>query len=160
MENQPEIMDQPSYFIRPMTMDDYYVVRKLYCLVSGGKLELTLEMLEEFLRLPSYKPVCLVYTGEGEDKDAVVAFAELHLMPHLTRGWDARIERVVVSEKHRGKGYATALCNHLITLARHFNCDRVQLTVEAADAKHIYQDKLGFKPVHTETLKLDLTSQS
>ncbi|CEL99281.1 unnamed protein product [Vitrella brassicaformis CCMP3155] len=86
----------------------------------------------------------------------LVGYGELYLMPHMGRGFDGRLERVVVSEGFRGRGLATALCEHIIEQARGpLACGRVDLTVENPAAKHIYT-KLGFEDVQTKMMRLML----
>lgn len=40
------------------------------------------------------------------------------------------------------------------------NCNRIDLTVEKPDARHVYEKKLKFTPVATTVLRLSLPTQS
>ncbi|OEH75689.1 diamine acetyltransferase [Cyclospora cayetanensis] len=150
-----------QYVLRRMTAADYPAVRMLLPLVSRCQLELGEEDLEQLLKQPTYIPFCCYTVAaptaacEGQGKEGeLCGFCELYILPHLGRAADGRLERVVVSPEFRGKGIATAMCQAVLRLAKEqLQLGRVDLTVEKADAKHIYT-KLGFEPVSTETLRL------
>eukprot|EP00922_Rhytidocystis_sp_ex-Travisia-forbesii_P039237 GHVS01058390.1.p1 GENE.GHVS01058390.1~~GHVS01058390.1.p1 ORF type:complete len:374 (+),score=27.41 GHVS01058390.1:720-1841(+) len=138
--------------VSPMLKQDYDAVRRMLPTVSRCHLELSVETLESVLEDPLYFPFCAF----RQDTRELVGFAELYRLPHLGRNFDGRLERVLTVESFRGNGLASGLCEHLVKLAReNLNCGRVDLTVENNDARHIYEDKLGFKPVTTTTMRLE-----
>lgn len=142
-----------QYTIREMTVDDYPPVRKLVPGVSTCDLHHSPEYFATLLQLPTYYPFVLSRNDTGE----VIGFAELILLPHIGRTCDSRLERVIVQPQYRGQGLATALCVRILEVAEALlGCNRCDLTVEKPDARHIYQNKLGFTPVTTEVMRLRL----
>lgn len=145
--------------MRRMTAADYPAVREMLPLVSRCQLNFGEEDLNELLRQPSYIPLCCFCAikgtqGEAEKEEELCGYCELYVLPHLGRAADGRLERVVVSPHFRGKGIATEMCRLVLQLAKEqLQLGRLDLTVEKADARHIYT-KLGFTPVETETLRL------
>eukprot|EP00918_Siedleckia_nematoides_P049656 GHVU01108836.1.p1 GENE.GHVU01108836.1~~GHVU01108836.1.p1 ORF type:complete len:218 (+),score=21.87 GHVU01108836.1:317-970(+) len=117
--------------------------------VSSCEIELAEDAVAQITALNTYFPF-VVIDSSGE----IIGFAELYCLPHLGRRCDARLERVVVDETHRGKGIASALCVHILQLAEGvLHCGRVDLTVEKDNARHIYEDKLGFEQIQTTVMR-------
>lgn len=136
-----------------MTVSDYDIVRKLLPKVSTCVSTHSEDDITYFLSLPTYHP----FVAFREDTGELVGFAEIYRLPHLGRSFDARLERVITTESFRGQGLATRMCECLIDLAKtKLNCNRIDLTVEKADARHIYETKLQFKHVNTTLLRLTL----
>lgn len=84
-----------------------------------------------------------------KDGGNIVATASLCVFhtPEFTLG---AVEAVVVSERHRGKGYGKALMEHIINESRRFGCDKLHLTSNPRReaANRLYQD-LGFRKYET-----------
>lgn len=86
--------------------------------------------------------------------EKIIGYAELHRLPHMGRGMDGRLEKVLVLEEWRGKKIAQVACQCLLDIARdELHCGRCDLTVEKPDAMAVYT-KLGFEPVETQVLRL------
>eukprot|EP01068_Selenidium_serpulae_P010334 Selendium_serpulae@DN5436_c0_g1_i2.p1 len=150
---QPKVVHLPcgeDVVLTPMTVESYKKVRELLPGVSRCFVQHSPEVVEAMVNNPSYYPICAFRNDE------LVGFAELHLMPHIGRCPDSRLERVVVSENFRGKGLATVLCQEIIAFAKTIDCGRVELTVEKDAARHIYEDKLKFSKVDTTVMRLML----
>eukprot|EP00382_Lankesteria_abbotti_P005524 CAMPEP_0113845282 /NCGR_PEP_ID=MMETSP0372-20130328/669_1 /TAXON_ID=340204 /ORGANISM="Lankesteria abbotti" /LENGTH=195 /DNA_ID=CAMNT_0000814305 /DNA_START=23 /DNA_END=610 /DNA_ORIENTATION=- /assembly_acc=CAM_ASM_000359 len=141
--------------IGPMTCADYADVRELIPGVSQCTTTFAEDDVNALLAIPTYHPVCVrLVPSNGNSKDStLVGFAELYRLPHLGRGFDARLERVLIIEDYRGMGLATKLCNYMIEQAKVLGCGRVDLTVEAENAKHVYGNKLHFKEVDTTVMR-------
>jgi ribosomal protein S18 acetylase RimI-like enzyme len=72
----------------------------------------------------------------------VVAYADLYIEPP-----NAQIEDVGTLEKHRGRGYASAVVLHAAEEARRAGADFVFLVADAHDwPQHLYR-RLGFEPI-------------
>lgn len=84
-----------------------------------------------------------------KDDGKIVATASLCVFhtPEFTLG---SVEAVVVSERHRGKGYGKALVEHIINESRRFGCDKLHLTsnLRREAANRLYQE-LGFRKYET-----------
>lgn len=87
-------------------------------------------------------------------------------MPHFGRGFDGRLEKVLVVEKFRGKKIAQKMCGVLLVVVSGFcnqrfwqardilKCGRLDLTVEKPDARKVYSN-LGFSKLEgTEVMRL------
>lgn len=134
-----------------MTVADYDAARSLVPEVSRCNRWLTKDEFAPLLNIPTFHPYCCYRLDTNE----LVGYAELHRMPHLGRKFDARVERVVISPNFRDKGLASAMCTELIRRAKdELDCGRVELTVEKPAARHIYEEKLHFKPVDTTVMRL------
>ncbi|PFH36490.1 acetyltransferase, GNAT family protein [Besnoitia besnoiti] len=155
--------------LRRMRVSDYSAVRTLLPSVSRCPETLSETQLAEILRLPVFYAWCCYSVrgeqgdGEGGGQERAIAegellgYCEVILQPHLGRKPDGRLERVVVSQTFRGRGLATKMCQEVIQQIRDAGvCGRLDLTVEKPDARHIYEDKLGFRAVDTSVLRLEL----
>jgi len=124
----------------PMTVADYTAVRQLLPSVSRGQMIHTPEEVARLLSVPTYHPFCAYRLDTG----ALVGFAELHRLPHLSRKFDGRLERLVVSPNFRNQGLATKFVSHVLNQSKAvLNCGRVDLTAENPAAVSIYR-ALGF----------------
>eukprot|EP01053_Blabericola_migrator_P005143 Blabericola_migrator_1__5142@NODE_2656_length_2489_cov_252_649050_g1609_i2_p2_GENE_NODE_2656_length_2489_cov_252_649050_g1609_i2NODE_2656_length_2489_cov_252_649050_g1609_i2_p2_ORF_typecomplete_len175_score27_00Acetyltransf_10/PF13673_7/5e10Acetyltransf_1/PF00583_25/2e09Acetyltransf_7/PF13508_7/2e06Acetyltransf_4/PF13420_7/8_3e06GNAT_acetyltran/PF12746_7/0_0011FR47/PF08445_10/0_0022Acetyltransf_3/PF13302_7/0_0017Acetyltransf_9/PF13527_7/0_018_NODE_2656_length_2489_cov_252_649050_g1609_i219472471 len=133
-----------TYVCRPMVLEDYETVRAIIPLVSRCHKTLPLSMVKEVLSYPTFFPYVLC---DGEE---IVGYAEIHRLPHFGRGFDGRLEKVIIVEKHRGKKLAQKFCAFLCEVAKtSLECGRMDLTVEKPDAKAVYTH-LGFSKVDTE----------
>eukprot|EP00918_Siedleckia_nematoides_P049657 GHVU01108837.1.p1 GENE.GHVU01108837.1~~GHVU01108837.1.p1 ORF type:complete len:186 (+),score=34.68 GHVU01108837.1:40-558(+) len=142
-------LQNEEFVVRLMKKSDYAAARKLIPKVSSCEIELAEDAVAQITALNTYFPF-VVIDSSGE----IIGFAELYCLPHLGRRCDARLERVVVDETHRGKGIASALCVHILQLAEGvLHCGRVDLTVEKDNARHIYEDKLGFEQIQTTVMR-------
>jgi GNAT superfamily N-acetyltransferase len=96
--------------------------------------------LEEKLRLLSAHPdeILLVYELDTE----VVAFLSLHFIPQLAVDGDfARISYFAVKDGARSHGIGHQLEEHITTLARLRNCDRIEVHCHSrrTDAHRFYE---------------------
>eukprot|EP00920_Eleutheroschizon_duboscqi_P027104 GHVT01066354.1.p1 GENE.GHVT01066354.1~~GHVT01066354.1.p1 ORF type:complete len:304 (-),score=83.14 GHVT01066354.1:851-1762(-) len=138
---------------RPMVAADYSAVRSLLPHVSRCDRWHEELFLKEMLELPTYHAFC---AETADAKRQLVAFAELHRMPHLGRRFDARLERVIVAPAFRSMGLATQLCRHILLVAKEkLQCGRVDLTVENPRARYIYENKLGFAEQQTSVMRIE-----
>jgi GNAT superfamily N-acetyltransferase len=87
----------------------------------------------------------------GERDGAVVALAQLTLIPGLSRGGMRRalVEAVRVRADLRGLGVGAALMAHLEQCARAAGCGLIQLTTDRQrlDA-HRFYERLGYQATH------------
>ncbi|KAL8424907.1 hypothetical protein Efla_002857 [Eimeria flavescens] len=143
--------DGKKYILRQMKAADYPSVCTLLPLVSRGEQQLSPEALAAVLQQPCYFPFCCFAAAadpqqQPEEEGELCGFCEVYVQPHLRRAADGRLERVVVTPAFRGRGVATAMCAALLQLVKQqLQLGRLDLTVEKADARHIYT-KLGFQP--------------
>lgn len=128
------------YEIRRMWPSDYPVVRALIRQLSKGEAESTPTEVERWLASDQFHPRVLLLNG------LLVAYAELHVLPHWGRGSEGRIERVVTDANYQRRGFGDALQTHLIELARQLGCARIELRVENPRALEMYK-KHGFEVV-------------
>lgn len=125
--------------IRPMKADEYEYVRyTLIPQVSGGDVVWSVDDLSEALADDHFLPYVLEIDGEP------VAYAELHITRHPSRGCTGRIERVVVDKTHRRNGYASALLEKLEAVARSRECAYIVLKTESEKAAKVYE-ALGYE---------------
>lgn len=167
---------------RRMRVSDYPSVRKLMPSVSRCFLVFDEEQVAEILSLPTFFAWCCFRkqktvadrektreeTGGGKEggqedearqaEGDLLGYCEMILQPHWGRKPDGRLERVVVSEHFRGRGLATQMCREVIQVMKESGIvGRIDLTVEKPDARHVYEDKLGFKEVDTKVLRLEVS---
>lgn len=123
-----------------MRTEDYIpdVRYRLIPQVSGGDVVWSDEELLEVLHDERFFP----YVVECDEE--LVAYAELHVTLHPSRGRTGRIERVVVDESHRGNGYATVLLQELEGIATDNGCAYLVLKTESEIAAKLYE-KLGYE---------------
>ncbi|CBZ52042.1 putative acetyltransferase domain-containing protein [Neospora caninum Liverpool] len=150
--------------LRRMELSDYPAVRVLLPSVSRCPTTLSDAQVASILSLPVFYAWCCfsVKNAESEGGDEreregdLLGYCEVLLQPHLGRKPDGRLERVVVSERFRGRGLATKMCEAVVQEVRERDlCGRLDLTVEKLEARHIYENKLGFKAVDTSVLRLE-----
>ncbi|KEP65056.1 UNVERIFIED_CONTAM: acetyltransferase, GNAT family protein [Hammondia hammondi] len=175
-DSRPQFSSVPSDFVkiltcktgekvilRRMNVTDYAAVRALLPSVSRCPDTLTEAKVASILSLPVFFAWCCfsVKNAEIEGRDEreaegdLLGYCEVILQPHLGRKPDGRLERVVVSEHFRGRGLATKLCEAVIQELRERDlCGRLDLTVEKPEARHIYEEKLGFQAIETTVLRL------
>lgn len=98
----------------------------------------------------------ILIVRSGDEGGKIVGIATLAIYPILY-GELARIEDVVVDEKHRGKGLGERLVVGLIDKARELNVDKLYLTSspKRVAANALYQ-KLGFELYDTNVYKMIL----
>lgn len=134
----------------PMTPQDYPAVRNLLPGVSRCQNVYDVADVAELLSPSTFHPFC----GFRIDTGDLIAYGEIHRLPHLARKFDGRLEKIIVAESVRGMGVGTAFCQYLIQQARdHLNCSRLDLTAEKENARSVYT-KLGFQVHPTETMRL------
>jgi N-acetylglutamate synthase-like GNAT family acetyltransferase len=72
-------------------------------------------------------------------------------MEHASRN-KCYLERLGVLPDSRGRGYGTALVNHVLEACRKIDIDLVQIGIISADTTlHTWYESLGFKETHTAT---------
>lgn len=139
-----EIEDGKTLLCRPMKADDYPSVRNMMPQVSRCHTVLPPETISKFLSYATFFPYVVCY------KDEIIGYAEIHRLPHFGRGYDGRLEKVLITEAFRGQKVAQRFCSFLCNLAKEvLDCGRVDLTVEKPAAKAVYTN-LGFSKVETE----------
>ena len=137
--------------LRLACFEDYAQIIELLPQVSSSCVAAHDEdTVRSFLALETFQPIVAVRGGD------VLGYLELHCMPHMMRGYDCRIERVVVDKAARGLGIATKICHFAVSRAKVMGACRIDLTVENPTARYIYTERLGFKHHDTETLRLAL----
>ncbi|EZG56043.1 putative acetyltransferase domain protein [Gregarina niphandrodes] len=142
----------PNLVLKPMTIEDYDRVRDILPSVTRCSSRYSRETVEQMLQFPSFFPFIIVDTLN----DTLIGYAEVHRMPHLGRGMDGRLEKVIIKEEYRGKKVAQVACRELMDIAKNvLNCGRCDLTVEKPDAMTVYE-RLGFEPVSTNVWRLML----
>jgi GNAT superfamily N-acetyltransferase len=134
--------------IRKFIDEDYIHVLKFLNLVSDCICVHSYDDLNTLLTFKSFKPYVAIIN------DTIVGYIELHLLPHIARGFDGRIERVVVHSNYRNQNIATEMCKYVIQEAKNMNCYKINLTVSDHIAKHIYINKLKFQQIDINTLEL------
>ncbi|SCP04981.1 N-acetyltransferase, putative [Plasmodium ovale] len=86
----------------------------------------------------------------------IVGYTEIYLLFHMGRCFDSRIERLVIEEQHRNKGYGLLIMYICIYVLKYlYHCNRCDLNVENEIALRIYK-KLKFTKVETEVYRLYL----
>eukprot|EP01071_Lankesteria_metandrocarpae_P002555 Lankesteria_metandrocarpae@DN2407_c0_g1_i1.p1 len=132
--------------------ENYAELRTLAAGVSSCSDVHSSEDVQALFAIPTFHPVSARRVDSGE----LVGYAELYRLPHMGRSFDGRLERVVVDESFRGRNLATEMCKYIIAEAKRLQCNRIDLTVEADSALHIYKNKLGFVPISTTVLRLKM----
>ena len=91
------------------------------------------------------------------EKGHIVAAGTLCVI-HTLEFSNAYIESVVVSSKHRGKGWGRVLIEHMITEAKRMNVHSIHLTSnpKRVAANNLYQ-RLGFVRYDTNCYVFDLS---
>eukprot|EP01056_Protomagalhaensia_sp_Gyna25_P003247 Protomagalhaensia_sp_Gyna_25__3246@NODE_2952_length_804_cov_291_594771_g2467_i0_p1_GENE_NODE_2952_length_804_cov_291_594771_g2467_i0NODE_2952_length_804_cov_291_594771_g2467_i0_p1_ORF_typecomplete_len181_score17_41Acetyltransf_10/PF13673_7/2e09Acetyltransf_1/PF00583_25/5e09Acetyltransf_7/PF13508_7/8_4e06Acetyltransf_4/PF13420_7/3_6e05Acetyltransf_3/PF13302_7/0_00014FR47/PF08445_10/0_075_NODE_2952_length_804_cov_291_594771_g2467_i031573 len=143
-----ELQDGKYLHCRPMTLSDYEEVRAIIPQVTRCHKVMRSGEVASMLSCGNFFPyvVCC--------EDVIIGYAELHRLPHFGRGFDCRLEKVLITEPFRGQKVAQRFCGFLCDLARdELECGRVDLTVEKPDAKALYTH-LGFSRVDTEVWRL------
>ncbi len=77
----------------------------------------------------------------------IIASCVLMIVPNLTHHQRpyALIENVITDEKHRNKGYATAVLNHARNIAVHENCYKIMLmTGSKLDSTMMFYEQAGY----------------
>ncbi len=90
------------------------------------------------------------------ESDCIVATGTLCVM-HTLEFAIARIESVVVSSNHRGKGYGQEIVSEMVKVAKEIEAHHICLTSnpKRVDANGLYQ-KLGFEQYMTNCYKMYL----
>ena len=112
--------------------------------------------LENILEDPNAQLILGI--DEDEDKDKIIAMAQVNFLTYLTYqgGMRAQIEGVRVDETYRGQGLGKQLINHIIEVARNKGCHMVQLTTNKLRPNAIkFYENIGFESTH-EGMKLNL----
>ena len=112
--------------------------------------------LENILEDPNAQLILGI--DEDEDKDKIIAMAQVDFLTYLTYqgGMRAQIEGVRVDETYRGQGLGKQLINHIVDVARNKGCHMVQLTTNKLRPNAIkFYENLGFESTH-EGMKLNL----
>ena len=103
-------------------------------------------------------PNAQLILGIDEDKDKIIAMAQVDFLTYLTYqgGMRAQIEGVRVDETYRGQGLGKQLINHIVDVARNKGCHMVQLTTNKLRPNAIkFYEAIGFESTH-EGMKLNL----
>eukprot|EP01055_Gregarina_sp_Pseudo9_P001087 Gregarina_sp_Pseudo_9__1086@NODE_1707_length_1380_cov_237_475019_g1582_i0_p1_GENE_NODE_1707_length_1380_cov_237_475019_g1582_i0NODE_1707_length_1380_cov_237_475019_g1582_i0_p1_ORF_typecomplete_len186_score12_99Acetyltransf_1/PF00583_25/1_3e11Acetyltransf_10/PF13673_7/2_7e10Acetyltransf_7/PF13508_7/1_8e07Acetyltransf_3/PF13302_7/2e06Acetyltransf_4/PF13420_7/3_4e06GNAT_acetyltran/PF12746_7/0_00067FR47/PF08445_10/0_0023Acetyltransf_8/PF13523_6/0_042Acetyltransf_9/PF13527_7/0_059_NODE_1707_length_13 len=141
---QLEAEDNKSLLCRPMKAEDYAFVRAIMPQVSRCNQILSQDIVVQMLDCTTFFPYVVCHD------ETVIGYAELHRLPHFGRGFDGRLEKVLILEEYRGQKIAQKFCSFLCDVARNvLGCGRIDLTVEKPAAKAVYSN-LGFSKVDTE----------
>lgn len=119
--------------------------------MSANAPYLTFEHFLKFLGQPNNHFIVAV---EGED---IIGMGTL-VFGRTLMGRHAKIEDVVVDEKHRGKKIGRQIVEELIRIAREGKAKMIDLTSNSSriEALALYRS-LGFKDVATNCLRLELS---
>lgn len=97
--------------------------------------------------------ICLVI----EENDDLIGFGSLIIHKVPTKGEVARLEDIIISENHQGKGLGVMLVSELIEIARQKKVSKINLTSNPMrTAAHKLYEKLGFSKYDTDTFYLVL----
>lgn len=109
---------------------------------------LSLKLLDSIVR---DKNIRLVVAKEGTQ---IIGMATLILMI-APNGKRAKVEDVVVDEKHRGKGIGEKISKKLIVIAKSKKMRRIELTTgQKRIAAHRLYEKIGFKKKDSDVYRI------
>ena len=140
VQRAPVTRSGPLELVRELHADDLRTARRRLLSDYPWATPELLEQLHEAKRLIAER-VETRFFGVVADGQ-VVSYADLYLEPPA-----AQIEDVGTLEKHRGKGYASAVVLRAAEEARSAGADLVFLVADAEDwPQHLYR-QLGFEPI-------------
>ncbi|MDD5396764.1 MAG: GNAT family N-acetyltransferase [Candidatus Moranbacteria bacterium] len=97
--------------------------------------------------------VCLVI----EENDELIGFGSLIIHQVPTKGEVARLEDIIISEKHQGKGLGRTLVTKLIEIAKEKNIRKINLTSNPMRiGAHKLYGSVGFSRVNTDTFVMEI----
>lgn len=142
------------------TYEEYLEVRPILEGVSRCYVTHPREYVEAMISTPLFYPFILQLNAEpdstcdnsqnnvnGSKYEKIVAYFEIHVIPHLGRLFDSRLERVIVAPEYRNLGIFSELLDFSVKFCKYIlNCNRIDLTSENPVAIRMYE-KVGFEKV-------------
>jgi glucosamine-phosphate N-acetyltransferase len=130
--------------LRPCKTDDFAgIVALLIQLWPDKQLDINSIRLvyDRALSSDSQNYICLT------DNNKIIGFASLTIRNNLwQQGFLGHVDELVVDEHYRGRGFGTQLLEHIISLAMHKGCRRIELdTAFHRKDAHRFYEKHGFE---------------
>ena len=134
--------------LRELQIGDEQRLMPLFKILSNKEIIIDAKSLVE-----DFNVVCLVI----EEKDELIGFGSLIVHKVPTKGEVARLEDIVISENHQGKGFGKLLVLRLIEIAKNRNISKINLTSSPMriSAQKLYES-VGFMRSNTDTFYMSL----
>ncbi|EKX74251.1 hypothetical protein BEWA_042920 [Theileria equi strain WA] len=148
------------------TYEEYLEVRPILEGVSRCYTVHPREYVEKMLSTPLFYPFIIQLNTKSNDTfdsslngtndqkhKKIVAYFEIHVIPHLGRLFDSRLERVIVDPEYRNLGIFSELLNFTVRFCTSvLKCNRIDLTSENPIAIRMYE-KIGFEKVDSNVYR-------
>jgi phosphinothricin acetyltransferase len=134
--------------LRPLRIGDAEKLIPLFKVLTGNEM-----LIDESSLIDNANCICLVYA----ENDELFGFGSLVIHQVPTRGEVGRIEDLVISENHQGKGFGKILVLKLIEIAKERKIKKITLTSNPMriNARKLY-DSIGFTKGNMDTFLLNI----